>query len=346
MHGSYYDKHSVMSTSKAHELQLWRTASQASRFSQPSQAQSTVNLGNTSPLIALPWELQLSIISHLDVRGALQLRQTCQLYFQHLTTEAVEKLFTEAGYITFDLLNCCIECFAMPPIGYLVLGESCRQNSWRSSCFRCWRVKRSSDYYLKPDRFITFVNGRTGHVCTFCGWPVCFNIMHPSCRRMVLAMKLVSWGLSVIHFSALILAITAAWIHYVEVPAVLIPATLNFFIAFGSLTLLTLDLLQDSNTTHSRLPMELTSTLLWMPAVVYAAQRISGGHASWNSYPAFICGLFTARLLTHALNVIGFGISSSGYDTRSPSLPGLSVCRRALYVVCSFLVYWASVKYR
>ncbi|KAI1409799.1 hypothetical protein F5Y13DRAFT_88338 [Hypoxylon sp. FL1857] len=321
-------------------------ASNARSLPRPARAQLTIVPEESSPLTSLPWELQLEIISHLNVRSALWLRQTCQLYFQHLSVEAIEKIFTEDGYITFDLLNCCIECLATPPIGYLIMDESRRQNAWRSLCFRCWRVKRSPDHHLKPNRTLSFVSGRNGRACKFCGWPVCFNVMHLSCRRMVLAMNGVWWGLSAVHFSLLIFTITAAWINYAEVPAVIIPATLNFFMAFASLALLTLDMLQNSNTSNCRLCMELTSTLIWTPAVFHSASEISDGGASWTSYPVFICGLFAARLLTHAMNIVGFSILSSGYDTRSPSFPGLSFRKRALYVVYSFLVYWACVKYR
>ncbi|KAI2462835.1 hypothetical protein F4781DRAFT_163493 [Annulohypoxylon bovei var. microspora] len=338
--------HTATSANKTNELPLYRTTTKASQLSWSSGIPSTIQLEEPSPLTSLPWELQLLIISHLDVRGALQLRRTCRLYFWYLTIEVIEQIFTENRYITFDLLNCCIDCFAIPSDGYLVQDDFYRRGIWKSMCFHCWRVKRSSHYYEKPNRRISYTNGRNGCACILCGWPIRHDTKHPSCKRALAIMNTMWWSFSIAHFLFALVVSTMVWLKYASVTVVIIPTVFNFLIAFVSLALLTMDLFRRSNTSRLRLPLELASTLIWTPPVFYTAREVFEGTATGASYPVFIWGLFLAKLVGHALNFVGFVLLSSGYDPRSPFLPDLSTKRRILYILSSFLAYWARSKYR
>ncbi|KAI1374093.1 hypothetical protein F4677DRAFT_461664 [Hypoxylon crocopeplum] len=336
-----------MSNAEARELQLWEDRSQANGRPRSSRASSAaVRSGGISPLTSMPWELQLMVLSQLDVKGALNLKKTCRIYFNYLTGKVIEKNNTENGYITFDLLNCCSLCLATPAIGDLVFDDSRRQDPWRSLCFKCWRVKCSPDYHRKPQCLIKFVNGRDGHVCTFCGWPSMSDKTHPSCRKKLLAINAVWCTFSGFQFCLLALAVTVAWTSYPNVPQVVLPASLNFFVAFGYFTLFTLDATHQGVTSAHRMPLELLSTILWIPAIVYARKDIDRNEAAWSYYPAFVCAIFAASMLTYVLHAIGFALIFCGYDPRSHSIPGLSKKQKALYVVCSFLVYWAHAKYQ
>ncbi|KAI2613632.1 uncharacterized protein GGS25DRAFT_8154 [Hypoxylon fragiforme] len=336
----------VMSKHEGHQALPWKRRSQPRERSKPTPTSSVVFHGREKSRLAfLPWELQLMIISQLDVRAALNLRQTCRLYYQYLTPAVIQKIFTENGYITFDLLNCCNECLATPVIGYLVLDDSRQRDPWRSMCFRCWRVKRSPAFYSQPDTMVTFVNGRSGHVCVLCGWPVYVYTVHPPCRRMMLAIESVWCGVSGLYFCIMVLAVAMAWSKYPDDSTVKYPVTFNFILSFAYLILLVLDLME-LNTSRWRLPLELFSTIVWMPTVFRMAQEIMDKGASWSFYPILVCGIFAANVVSHILHLIGVAILSYGYDSRSPAIPGLSITRKCLYILCSFMAYWARSKYR
>lgn len=49
--------------------------------------------------------------------------------------------------------------------------------------------------------------------------------------------------------------------------------------------------------------------------------------------------------LGHILNWIGLAMLDLGYDPRSPFLPNLPRWKRALFIFCSFLAWWAQAKY-
>ncbi|KAI1213914.1 uncharacterized protein F4807DRAFT_205429 [Annulohypoxylon truncatum] len=337
---------STTSTNETYELQLLRTSTRSSQFSWPSLIPPIEQPTEFSPLTFLPWEIQLLIISYLDVRAALQLRRTCRLYFHHLTVDVVERLFTENRYITFDLLNCCIDCLTMSHDGYLVQDEFFRPGTWRSMCFRCWRLKRSPDYFDRPNHHITFVNGREGYACTLCGWPIRHDKRHLSCIRTSALMNCMWWIISAGHFLYVLVITTMVWLDYANVTLVIIPAVLNFLLSFVSLALLTLDFVQHSNTTRIRLPLELVSTVIWTPPVFYTSREVFQGKTRWDSYPVYLWTLFVAKLLGHTLNLTGLLLTSAEYDPRSPFLPDLSVKQKVFLVTCSFLVHWARVKYR
>ncbi|KAI1461613.1 hypothetical protein F4805DRAFT_238937 [Annulohypoxylon moriforme] len=310
-----------------------------------SQSASNIQLTRFSPLTSLPWELQLEIISHLDVRAALQLRRTCQLYFRCLTREVMERAFTENRYITYDLLNCCVDCLIMPPTGHLVQDEFFRPGIWKSMCFRCWRVKRSPQYFNKPDRRIRFVDGREGRACIVCGWPIRHDVRHWSCARTLFSMNAILWMSSTGHFLYVLVITATICLYYTNAALVIIPIIINFLLAFASLCLLTSELVHHSKTSRMRLAVELASTLIWTPPIFYSIRQVVDGIISWNSYPIYIWLLFAAKLLCQALNLLGFLILAAEYDPRSSFLPDLSPRQKAFFMSCSFLARWAHAKY-
>ncbi|KAI2615693.1 hypothetical protein GGR54DRAFT_265250 [Hypoxylon sp. NC1633] len=334
------------SHSDALELRSWKSSDARSELLLTRVVPAVICEDVTFPLRSLPWELQLVVVSHLNLRDVLRLRHTCRDYFHYLTSNVLRDFFSAEGLITFELLNCCIECLSMPTIGYLALDNTRPQETWRSMCFRCWRVKRSPIYRRTPYNPVSLVSGQTAHPCLFCGWPACNNEIHLPCRFMLLTLNTVWCSMSGLYFFVHAMTVTTAWTYYTGVPAVLLPATINFFSAFTYFMLFSFDVLQATNTSHYRLPVELVSTVLWTPATFHASHEIADGRAHWVSYPGFVCGVFAVNLLTHILHLIGFCLPLIGYDPRSHALPDVSIRRKSLYVLCSFLVYWARAKYR
>ncbi|KAI0117409.1 hypothetical protein F4814DRAFT_459500 [Daldinia grandis] len=151
----------------------------ASRLPIPSNL--VVDPGKFSLLALLPAELHLHIISYLDVKDVIRLRQTCRHYYHYFTRGNITKHFSVDGQPTIELLSCCVNCFKVSDC-VLVLDEVRWQSPWRSMCSRCFRVERSPAYSdRRKFTDITFADGGHGHVCSYCGWPVYRERMHRSC---------------------------------------------------------------------------------------------------------------------------------------------------------------------
>ncbi|KAI0894993.1 hypothetical protein F4806DRAFT_104889 [Annulohypoxylon nitens] len=336
---------SAISVHDSFELQIYRAPIRSNQLLWPSSMSSTMQRARLSPLTSLPWELQLMIISYLDVRGAIHLRKTCRLYYRYLTVPVIERLFTENRYINFDLLNCCIDCLSMPSRGCLVQDEYSRAGIWRSMCFRCWRVKRSPGFLKEPKHRLRYTDGREGYACLLCGWPIRHDKRHARCIRTVGITRSALVLLSTGNFVYVLMLTTMFWMNYPHDTMLVTPSVLNFVLSLFIVALLTTKYTYYVNTSYIRIPLELASTVIWTPPVLYCARGVSDGVVKWNSYPIYIWIIFSARMLGHILNWIGLAMLDLGYDPRSPFLPNLPRWKKVLFIFCSFLAWWAQAKY-
>ncbi|KAI1094970.1 hypothetical protein F5B19DRAFT_394023 [Rostrohypoxylon terebratum] len=359
---SIMEPRSAISVHGSFELQISRAPVRSSLML------STMRRAQFPPLTSLPWELQLIVISFLDVRGTLQLRKTCRLYYRYFTAPVIERLFTANQYITPDLLNCCIDCFAMPPHGRLVQDEYLRRGIWKSMCFRCWRSKRSPDFVKKPKYHIRFIDGRKGYACVLCGWPIRHDQRHVRCNKTIRLMNSALILLSGGYFTYVLMLATTIWMNYpsdtkIVAPSIVshawIPSNLYrfvvasaanfrefvFVLSFLTLALHTMKYAYNIDTSHLRFPLEIASTVFWIPSVFHSVRAVSNGTVNWYSYPIYVWIIFSIRMLGHFLNLIGFTILRFGYDPRSPFVPNLSIRKRAVFMLYSLLAQWAQAKY-
>ncbi|KAI0843818.1 hypothetical protein F5Y00DRAFT_267791 [Daldinia vernicosa] len=153
----------------------------------PIPSNLTVIPGEFSLLASLPRELHLHIISFLRFEDVTRLRRTCRHYYYYFTRDRITKQFCRNGLPTPHLRGCCASCFRRSDFT-MVLDEVHWQSPWRSMCFECFRVERSPAYYdrrksTRKSTKITFADGESGHVCSYCGWPVYRERMHITCYQ-------------------------------------------------------------------------------------------------------------------------------------------------------------------
>lgn len=174
------------------------------------------------------------ILRDLDLKETVRLRQVCQFYRHVITPEVLEAQFTRYGQPDAILQGCCSECLTTPGLDRLILDVTREHDSWRSICFRCWRVKLTPDYQRKHGPLLELANGELGYICHFCAWPVCGEngsseenqeTLHGPCRIKRL-MATITWFIMAIFQVGLgVLALVLAVTMYRKVQTVMIPTT-------------------------------------------------------------------------------------------------------------------------
>ncbi|KAI1390191.1 uncharacterized protein F4822DRAFT_428533 [Hypoxylon trugodes] len=336
-----------MSTLSIDESELIRASISACASSQHSQTPAIPLPAVLVCLTTLPWELQLEIASHLDVRNIILLRQTCHLYRDYFTVDAIDKLFTNQGRVD-ELRFCCYKCLTIPASRDLVLDKTRGPNQWRSLCFICWRIDHSPSIHdaTREAYDIQFSNNRHGHVCLWCGWPTFFNYYHVRCGDIFDATDNFWWCMASLRCTMLAVVSGTIWFHYTGNYQVVIPAMLNFFTSFVVVFLVSLYYFRWGCTTPLRVPIEVMMTLAWIPAVVYAAQDLANNKENPDQYSYLVCTVFVARCFIYFLNLLCEAMLVLGYNPRDFAHPGISERRKLLYVFCSFMVYWGVARYR
>jgi hypothetical protein len=199
-----------------------------------AQAATYGDLGNhakVGALPALPVELQLMILSRLDLPDFVRLRQVCRYYRHVITADFLQTQCTRYAQIDPVLQGCCCECLTMPGLGRLILDVTRDHDAWRSICFRCWRTKLTPSYQRKHGPLLELANGEFGYICHFCAWPVCgegnpeagHELLHAPCRVKRLLATLTWFVMAIIQVGLGVLALVLAVTLYRKIPTVLIP---------------------------------------------------------------------------------------------------------------------------
>lgn len=186
-------------------------------------------------LPSLPLELQLMILSRLDLPEIVGLRQVCQYYRNVITADFLQAHCTRWGQIDPVLQGCCSECLTMPGLGRLVLDVTRDHDAWRSICFRCWRTQLTPSYQRKHGPLLELANGEIGYICHFCAWPVCGEgspengqeLLHAPCRVKRLLATLTWFLMAIIQVGLGVLALVLAVTIYRQISTVLIPTSVR-----------------------------------------------------------------------------------------------------------------------
>ncbi|KAI1660269.1 hypothetical protein F4813DRAFT_401208 [Daldinia decipiens] len=346
-----------MSNTEASELPTCRTHRRASAVVRPPIPSNLVAIpGKFSLLASLPVELHLHVISFLDLNDVIRLRRTCRHYYHYFTHDNLINYFSVDGRPTPELLRCCVNCFQQ--FDHVLIFDEVRWPSpWSSMCFQCFRVERSPAYKDRSKlAHIIFVDGEHGHVCSYCGWPVNWELMHRTCCKYAnnsFERFLYTKWQDMFHVMILIPLLTIVC-HNV-MPTSVMPPGLRFFQYIPPVVEIYVyihSLKKIADEDHYYLNQEVfwyphfligpILVLLWLPLVI---QMLYGVQINWNNKHAVEGGVIVAcyfllRLLIHAMKTIGMAIWVSGYDTRSWSLPRLSHTQKLRYILYSWLVTW------
>ncbi|KAK8102633.1 hypothetical protein PG984_015779 [Apiospora sp. TS-2023a] len=249
-------------------------------------ASATTNSRSSSRLTALPMELQLEILSYVDVPGLLQLRRTSRLYRSVIITrEYLVRRFAVGG--DAPLKYCCLQCLTMPPVRFLLLAKDTRFNSSSSSiiscaeetlCHRCWRPRLGppSDERRGGRDHMYSVDGRWPlGICSFCGWPLTGPdqpLRHPSCRARRLWLQVGWFVLGLVQFAGGSFGAVAGWSVYEDDLRIKIPSSINFGLLWISLITVTWRLGFERGWYKWPLALEFVQAVLWLPPVIANAQ--------------------------------------------------------------------------
>ncbi|KAI2776546.1 hypothetical protein F4815DRAFT_484276 [Daldinia loculata] len=349
-----------MSNTEASELPIYRAHRRASAVVRPPIPSNLVAIpGKFSLLASLPVELHLHVISFLDLSDVIRLRRTCRHYYHHFTRDNIINYFSADGQPAPELRYYCVDCFQ--EFDYVLVFDELRWPSlWSSMCFQCFRVERSPAYNDRSKLAqIIFADGEHGHVCSYCGWPVNWERMHRPCYKYAhdsfdhfVYMK---WQDM---FNVMILIPLLTIICYKVMPASVLPPGLRLFqyipivVEIYAYIHSIKEITEELNCPNPELfwyPHFLMGpilALLWLPLVI---QSLYGVHINWNNKhevegSAIVAFYFLLRLSMHAMKTIGMAIWASGYDTRSWSLPRLSLTQKLRYTLCSWWVTWWTIK--
>ncbi|KAI0013343.1 hypothetical protein F4779DRAFT_388252 [Xylariaceae sp. FL0662B] len=303
-----------------------------------------------SSSLPFPFELQLMIISNLDIRAIVQLRQTCRLYYHYLTFNVISKMFAdERGMPNPELRRCCRRCLDMPAGGYAVLDDYASADlTWRTLCFPCWRAKRSEEYRRSHGYTLTFVNGLEGKICRTCGWPVCDGSQednnHPAPSRHARCgvIRALSYFtivmLTVVQISFSLLGTVIVFYICPGNLMVVIPMTIGLVLPF--IYVLTTEHRVKLRMYRFRLQLitESVATILWILPVYALASGIYG-LTKVDSIMGCVLFFCVSNLIINFLSTLGYLILWCGYDYRNPFLPGLPLWRKSLYTCLSLIIY-------
>ncbi|ORY56302.1 uncharacterized protein BCR38DRAFT_117128 [Pseudomassariella vexata] len=309
----------------------------------------------SSQLTTIPLEIQLMILSHLDLESMVRLRQTCHLYRHIITVDLVKSQFIQHGQHHAALRACCCECLSMPGLGRLILDPRRSSLVWRSMCFTCWRHKLDLHYQRKHGPLLQFANHYHGYMCHFCAYPVCaadmdssLQLFHSRCRVKRLLIAVLWFVLTFIQVGLGILGAVLGWTVYKHHPSVLIPSSIDFGLSILALGLLIVRICTVDEQKYSwALATELGMTVVRIPPVIYTAREsvVPEKYSSSRLLPLlqFASGIFLLNLVMRFLDTIGYALLYFGYDPRNFLLVGLSKRRKILYACCTSLVWWACV---
>ncbi|KAK8005411.1 hypothetical protein PG990_011448 [Apiospora arundinis] len=261
-------------------------------------------------MTSLPMELQLEILSHVDLPGLVQLRRTSRLYRSVLITRGylVRRFFIpgdRAGiYSISSLKYCCSHCLTMPPASRLLvpprdvndipddidndnLEELHGWWSWDTLCYRCWRKRLAPPSKCRAGQVLYQVeNGFSLYICQFCGWPIRkYTPMHKGCDTRRFWMRFVWFLLGVVQFAAGVFGAIAAWGVYEDDPRIKIPSSINFGLLFVSWITVGFHLGFKEGFYKWPLALEFVQAVLWLPPLIANAQ--------WKCDPYFrVCDPF------------------------------------------------------
>ncbi|KAI0018216.1 hypothetical protein F4780DRAFT_781649 [Xylariomycetidae sp. FL0641] len=352
-HERHHDCQSHHPYEPSHRARRRRRRSRRRWHLHPTSSRSGHGTKASVGLALMPLELQLMVLSHLDLPALVNLRQMCQLYRQLITPDFVRARFVTRGRPGVVLRGCCTECLCMPGLDRLILDSDLPRTEWRSMCFRCWRDRLTRDDQIKPWPPVEIASGAFGYICQFCTWPVLdghgadstHQRLHAHCRarrRLVIF----SWlTMAFIQFGLGMLAAILAWTIFRHQKSVIIPATIDFGLAVIALVAFFVRLgITNQRTYAIALAIELLITLIRIPPVAYSA-RGAIVYRNRGSLPRFGFGVFLLNLIFRFLDVLGYGLLNWGYDPRRVFLASLPMRKKILYGSCTLLVWFAFIPF-
>ncbi|KAK8071117.1 hypothetical protein PG997_011320 [Apiospora hydei] len=212
-------------------------------------------------LTALPMELQLEVIDHVDLRGLVALRRTCRLFRSFVITRSyLLRRFTSIdsgnGGVTripamdTRLKYCCSQCLTMPPADLLLLAKDIGykadgEQSSSSHPLEGVESNIAAATIMDGKPSVTAAGGRAlrrdgpkpsdlnGHwnvpICIMCGWPCpgCDRRprLHPACRVWRRWLKAAWFLLGLVQFVVGCFGAIASWSVYHNDPRSLVPAS-------------------------------------------------------------------------------------------------------------------------
>ncbi|KAI1845570.1 hypothetical protein JX265_011680 [Neoarthrinium moseri] len=331
-----------------YELRKWlRSRSKARQ----SPAQNGPHGATTSGLLSLPVELQFMITSHLDLAETVALRRVCRLYRHVITADIVQAQFSRYGQYDAILQGCCSECLTTPGLDRLILDVTREHDAWRSICFRCWRTQLTPDYQRKHGPLLELANGEYGYICHFCAWPVCGGdgqegsqeLLHAPCRVKRYLATITWFVMAILQVGLGVLALVLAVTQYRKVPTVLIPTCIDFGLSIVALALFIIrTCAHDEQKYTYALAAELMMTVVRIPPVCYTAREtVNTPNVTFMS--KFALGIFLLNLVFRFVDTVGYTLLYFGYDPRSMFIAGLSLRKKMVYMLCTFVVWCAFI---
>ncbi|KAI9170924.1 RNA-dependent RNA polymerase [Paramyrothecium foliicola] len=264
-----------------------------------------------SHFVALPPELQIMTLSHLDFGDVERLRRTCRFLRTHISKPMMRVIFRD---LQSAILSTCSLCISSQRYNKdIVLTEPTHvRHPFSSKCVRCLVVREE----FMVDTKYTLGCGTDAYICRLCGYPVLVmsdsddHHVHTTCQRSYLRRGLLFYRAAFIQALAHIIGTSLCWAFYDDQAVTLGCTTAIFFMAIWAFLLFYLRRLsrlgRHTRTWHWSCLLEVAMFALWV-LIVYDITKPTNGSRPRMGASAVATLTFAAlNLVIRALNSVGF----------------------------------------
>ncbi|KAK4455274.1 hypothetical protein QBC34DRAFT_66577 [Podospora aff. communis PSN243] len=298
-------------------------------------------------LLALPDELLLQILTHLDFASLVHLRRTCHQLRALTSPHTLRTLLGPSAFQSL-ILTSCKTCLVTSPDGTNIVLASPDSPGYplASQCVTCSLAAK--DARLTIERRAPLGNFEVAHGCRWCGWPVVETRtgrygenFHVQCaweyQKRLFWFFVMGW----VQLGLGVTGAAMAWRWFRGVVMVFGPTVASFLMLWVCIFSL---IFRSKRRVQVTLFLETTILGLWIPPVYYLAKEMWLIN-NFRDYPipkSSIAALtmWALNMLFRLLNVLGNLILLSGYDMTRRHRPSPGIFRKMVHPVLSRLVFW------
>jgi hypothetical protein len=267
--------------SLSHRLRPSRSSVSPTTSSTPTITSSSSLTPPRASLLALPYEIQLLIIQHLQFSDMARLRRTCRLYRSIMTRSVVWSVF--GPDLRSTLLSHCVDCLRPDASrSGLVCPETLDPRfPFSSRCVDC--VSARDEFVV--GRKVALASFSAAWVCRWCGFPVAAEDapletgeFHDACYARYNAAAAVFVAAGVAQCAVALVAPVLAWVFYRARAPVVLALTIAAFLLGVPCLVLVVWRGRTTRTYHVSAVAEAAVLGLWT-GVLYEMHRQQRGEA-------------------------------------------------------------------